>query len=223
MPRSRAPAQLSESLHRRLNSYAVAASAAGVSLLAIAPPASAKVVYTPATVTIGPNGSYQLDLNHDGAADFALVDFWCSTSCLNNIHATAAPNNLVAGFRRNIFVTAAYALPNGALIGPKKRFLAKTAYITGSESWGYWRNASNRYLGLKFEIKGQYHYGWARLSTVFINRYTVEAALTGYAYETIPNKAIITGKTKGPDVVTVRDAALGRLARGVVTSPWQVK
>ena len=28
----------------------------------------------------------------------------------------------------------------------------------------------------------------------------VKALLTGYAYETIPGKAIITGHTKGPDV-----------------------
>jgi hypothetical protein len=42
--------------------------------------------------------------------------------------------------------------------------------------------------------------------------------LTGYAYETIPNKAIIAGKIKGPDVVTVQSdtapGSLGRLALG---------
>ena len=27
----------------------------------------------------------------------------------------------------------------------------------------------------------------------------IQATLTGYAYETIPNRPIITGKTKGPD------------------------
>jgi hypothetical protein len=38
--------------------------------------------------------------------------------------------------------------------------------------------------------------------------------LTGYAYETIPNKPIIAGKTKGPDVFTVQPGSLGHLARG---------
>ena len=33
--------------------------------------------------------------------------------------------------------------------------------------------------------------------------------MTGYAYEIIPNKPIITGKTHGED-----DSSLGRLARG---------
>jgi len=38
---------LSSSLEHRLNSYALAASAAGVSFLALAQPAEAKIVYTP--------------------------------------------------------------------------------------------------------------------------------------------------------------------------------
>ena len=40
------------------------------------------------------------------------------------------------------------------------------------------------------------------------------ALLTGYAYETVPNKAIITGKTKGPDVVTTQATTLSGLALG---------
>jgi len=36
----------------------------------------------------------------------------------------------------------------------------------------------------------------------------IRATLTGYAYETIPNKPIIAGKTKGP--ATLERLALGR-------------
>jgi hypothetical protein len=45
----------------------------------------------------------------------------------------------------------------------------------------------------------------------------IQTIFTGYAYETIPNKPIITGRTHGRD-----DATLGRLARGasgVTTGP----
>jgi hypothetical protein len=56
----------------------------------------------------------------------------------------------------------------------------------------------DRYLGLKFVIKGTTRYGWARL-TVSMEFYKVSATLKGYAYETIPGKAIIAGATKGPD------------------------
>jgi hypothetical protein len=38
--------------------------------------------------------------------------------------------------------------------------------------------------------------------------------LTGYAYETVPNKTIIAGKTKGADVITLESGSLGALAAG---------
>jgi hypothetical protein len=64
--------------------------------------------------------------------------------------------------------------------------------------YGPWANggkgAKNRYLGLKFMIKGKVHFGWARVTVKFIGHHAVSGTLTGYAYETIPNKAIITGK-----------------------------
>jgi hypothetical protein len=67
-----------------------------------------------------------------------------------------------------------------------------------TRGYGPWAAATKRYLGLKFVIQGQIHFGWARLN-VKAQAGGVVAVLTGYAYETIPNKPIITGKTKGPD------------------------
>jgi len=96
--------------------------------------------------------------------------------------------------------------------------------------WGYlgrWANngqgVRNRYLGLKFMIRGKIHYGWARLNvTLGHNTDVVTATLTGYAYETIPNKAIIAGKTHGKDVITLEPASLGHLARGAsAISAWR--
>src|SRR5579863_8098659 len=76
MNRSTGPrktANLSKSLNQQLNSYAVAATAAGVSVLALGQPAEAKVVYTPAHVVISKlHPHYYLDLNHDGTKDFLL-------------------------------------------------------------------------------------------------------------------------------------------------------
>jgi hypothetical protein len=75
MPRSRKTrTNLTASTNHRLNSYALAAGAAGVSLLALAQPADAEVVYTPANVTVSRNGSYKLDLNNDGIVDFFIVE-----------------------------------------------------------------------------------------------------------------------------------------------------
>ena len=73
-PRSRKPANLSESIHQQLNMYALAAGAAGVSVLALAQPSEAEIKYTPTHVVIGKGGVsiYNLDLNHDGITDFTI-------------------------------------------------------------------------------------------------------------------------------------------------------
>ncbi len=66
------PSNPSESLHQRLNAYALAASAAGVSVLALTQAAQAKIVYTKTHHVIGKNSTFKLDLNHDGITDFTL-------------------------------------------------------------------------------------------------------------------------------------------------------
>lgn len=82
---------------------------------------------------------------------------------------------------------------------------------------GKGKGVRNRYLGLKFVVHGKVHYGWARLSVTLGHHQQyddVSGTLTGCAYETVPNKPIIAGHTKGPDVVTVQPGTLGSLARG---------
>src|SRR5262249_6323965 len=86
---------------------------------------------------------------------------------------------------------------------------------------GKGNGVKNRYLGLKFVIHGKVHYGWARLSVALGHhrQYNdVSGTLTRYAYETIPNKPIIMGKTKGSGAIGVSPGAssvtLGKLALG---------
>jgi hypothetical protein len=92
------------------------------------------------------------------------------------------------------------------------------AELTGTANtsgiFGSWINVNHRYLGARFYIEGKVHYGWARLNVQVQLPLTVTATLTGYAYETVPNKPIVAGKTKGPDVGSVEPASLGRLAQG---------
>jgi hypothetical protein len=66
----RVAVELSKPLTHQLNMYALAAGAAGVGLLALAPLAEAKIVYTPAHAKI--TQLVALDLNHDGSVDFYL-------------------------------------------------------------------------------------------------------------------------------------------------------
>jgi hypothetical protein len=66
------------------------------------------------------------------------------------------------------------------------------------------------YLGLKFVIKGKTHFGWAQVKLSHPMYGTINATLTAYAYETIPDKAIVAGATRGTDESDLEqpDAAL---------------
>jgi hypothetical protein len=255
--RPRKTANFSDSIHHQLNMYALAATAAGVSLLALAQPSEAKIVYTPANVRLHLGKPYSLDLNHDGIVDFFLlyqressatylrachvlqtdavrhgvreVDCWLSatgTNSRNAIRVTESKNRSWGA-----------ALHPGVKIQHGDQFLSQVAVnlasILSGPSGSYlgpWLNGGNgvknRYLGIKFKIDGSFHFGWARVTVKTGGRGGFSSiTLTGYAYETIPNKPIIAGQTKGPDDSTVgpsasltdpasQPAALGLLALG---------
>jgi hypothetical protein len=99
-------------------------------------------------------------------------------------------------------------------------------YGSGNLTYGQFMYTRSRYLGLQFVVDGQVHYGWARVAVAVTGsgQRAIQATLTGYAYETIPGKPIIAGKTKGPDVVTWEPATLGRLAQGASgITAWREK
>jgi hypothetical protein len=205
---ARVPTRLSESLHKRLNAYALAASAAGVSVLALAQPTEARIVYTKAHLQFATNTIYPLDLNHDGITDFSFYDRSTFTgSGVRYDLLSVRRRNLVKGYQSG---SGAAALKRGVRIGlpweSGGSFMA-IASNHGRER-GKWLNVKNRYLGVRFQISNQHHYGWIRLRVETIG-YHITATLTGYAYETIPNKPIIAGQTHGRD-----QATLGRLAQG---------
>jgi len=230
--RSKTLAKVADSTHQQLNSYALAAGAAGVSVLALAQPSEAKIVYTPAHHVIAINHSYRLDLNHDGIPDFDLKNAFSTGSGAPGGALIVAPERSVnevwlarhCGTGNRL---CAAALPKGTKIGPKGPFRVGSYDVMAATDIhgyhaGYWFNTT-AYLGLKFVIKGTIHFGWAR-AKVIVDRQTfmIAATVTRYAYETIPGKAIIAGATKGPDEAeptalntpTPEPATLGLLALG---------
>ena len=235
--RPRTPSALSKSTQQRLNSYALAASAAGVSVLALARASEAKIIYTETHQVTRAGVPLYIDLNHDGIRDFVLRTryYWGSYfSAGLDASGYRNMNNAVAGRRfsdSSYFVSAASALPAGVLVGPERKFPVQhpfmavelfnrvhTSQHTDVGPWvGKGNGVRNRYLGLKFVIHGKVHYGWARLSVTLGHHRQyddVSGILTGYAYETIPNKTIVTGKTEGQDVIMFQTDTPGGLARG---------
>jgi len=215
--RPRSSSTLSPSLELRLSRYALAASAAGVSVLALAQPAQGKVVYTKTHQVIGLNGIYPLDLNNDGTIDFLLQHYGTRTT--DRMMAKEAFGNAMLGFTR--YARYVSALKKGESIGRGRGFVSTNgpegeimaAYScpeTGRCKWiGQWPDVTGRYLGLKFQINGKTHYGWARISTRTKGE-QITTTLNGYAYETVPGKAIGAGQTSEAGRVT----SLGQLASG---------
>ena len=247
----RTASHLGANLDKNLMSYAVAAGAAGVGLLALAQPAEAKIVFTPAHKSIGV--STLIDLNHDGINDFKLTLVrtqhcvgGCTTTGMHHGTAFEATYAFLSAFgvtnRDQIYGQGklASALPAGVRVGPKSKFpggnLMAEVYAASGVNEGYkggWVGTGrvgvqHRFLGLKFTIHGKTHFGWARLNVAISQGAVVQAILTGYAYETVPNKPIVTGRKKGPQaasdvgegnsvsvsVPAPAPASLGRLAQG---------
>ena len=213
--RPRRTARLSNSVLHQLHSYALAASAAGVGVLALVPPAEARIIYTPAHINILPNTSFGLDLNHDGRADFVISNLygWRSTytyvgGSLNALGVGGGGIGVLDGYARKS--PRALALSRGFRIGPPKdaSYFRGAGRMTGGCHLGCfwsasWAGVNDRYLGLQFQTGGTVHYGWARLSVKALGQTFGETfgfkyfvLLSGYAYETIPNKPIIAGQTK---------------------------
>jgi hypothetical protein len=208
MKRSSPPrgiAKLSESVHQQLNMYALAAGAAGVGMLVLAQSAEARIVYTAADVHFHTDTQhkkfvYKLDLNHDGIVDFTITDEigtnMGGSSFLWMGAQGATGSNAV---QEASYPGWAAALSVGAPIGNARIFKGTGAMFgqpcPSCRGYGYWGGRGNRYLGVRFTIRGKTHYGWARLS-VQPEFKTITAVLSGYAYETIPGKAIRAGQRK---------------------------
>ena len=224
-----------------------AAGVVGAGLLLSAGPASARIVYTPAYTAVNGRYSHQfpLDLNHDGITDFGIFSntvvhgtYWLL------VHPAQAGNavlgkiqGVLSYFGAALTCPVASALPAGHHIGPGSKFgmYPRMAFVffgfpggSGEPPFGYvcgyWGNAQGRFLGLEFTMQGQKHFGWARFNTLNLK---TQATLTGYAYETEPNKPIRAGDTgpvadarvpemysAPPAVATLRPATLGLLALG---------
>jgi hypothetical protein len=229
------PRPLTSQLEKMMAAYATAASAVGVAILAAAPPAQAKIVYTKTRLASLP---FTLDLNHDGIIDFRIGTCSCRPQgrevvvqsydeySLLTRHATGTENGVILAPGNQY---SAAALMSGAPIGPKQVFhyIGGSApmafwgsYISTTYAGGAWSGVTGRYLGLKFLIDGEFHYGWARLT---IGKRLSHVVLTGYAYETVPNKHLKAGQTSESEdevesAAKTMDRApartLGMLARG---------
>jgi hypothetical protein len=182
-------------------------------MLALAQPAEAEIVYTKVNQTIGRSQGFAIDLNHDGIIDFKIQNYYFVNTVRGYPYnrAFALRVKPEAGVQVGRDGRGAAALPVGFKIGPINpvgyslgwAIMASQVGTSGLGTYysGSWLRASDQYLGLAFSVDGEVHFGWARLTVRWNRRWAISADITGYAYETQPNKPIRGGDMGGGDSV----------------------
>lgn len=220
---SRSRTSLNSKLERKLWTYATAATAAGVGLLS-GISAQAKVVVTQTNTAISPSVALDLnhdgiiDFNLTKAVAAASIELFSFLAVCHSAYShrsfQCVSSSSKANFANVVRGTSngALDLPFGAPIGPGQQFGGtKGRVVMGGrqainsasfheQTWyGPWvaggAGVKNRYLGFKFKIGSQFHFGWARVTVTTTANNGFSAVLTGYAYETIANKTIHAGAT----------------------------
>jgi hypothetical protein len=215
----RGKSSLGSTADHRMRLYELAAAAASVSALALAQPAEAEIIITNKTIPIHAETPVMLDLNGDGIADF---QFYLRTSSYHSVGENYLYlQKLTAGGGAIGQGQAVSALIRGAKIGPggpfgrfvgviENSFLCTTKRCAGGTQSGYTFNQQlygdwggghpNRFIGVKFQIKGQTHYGWIRLTVTIKHKGnghgptgSFSATITEYGYESVANKSCGAG------------------------------
>jgi hypothetical protein len=188
---------MKKQLQNKLTKYSAAA---GAAVLAVGS-AQAQIVYTdvnPDFIHGGNEIQAGLDLNNDGTGDFAIASVDTTVASQNNaliettLVAPLVAGNEIAGIVPTSF-NYALALNSGTAINSTTNWIADTctmAYrVNGASPYNeQWNGVTDKYLGLKFLVGGNTHYGWARLDCLG-DTWT----LKDYAYESTANTAINAG------------------------------
>jgi hypothetical protein len=190
---------MKKNLQSRISKYTAVAGA-----VVSAAGAQAQVVYT----DVNPDYShdapenngfaiYPLDLNNDQTVDFLVASRDTVTANAHVRFTLAVPygaGNAVAGDTPSNY-DYALALDINTMVDSTLNWIAASntmAYNTDSNN-PYnenWNGVTDKYLGLKFIVGGNTHYGWARLDSYAIGDSVV---VKDYAFEATPNVGILTG------------------------------
>lgn len=190
----------SKNLSKRLTQYgALTAAIGGIA------EASGQVIYTDITDVGGPVFSYELNLDNDGAGnhDFTIED-WKITTATNSsaLKIWIKAGNAVAGSKPSYVYP--FALDSGAVIDAAQPWQSNSgnsqwqtmqfldAGGNGCQYASKWCDVTDKFLGLRFDIGGNTHYGWARLDAPGSND-TSTWTIKDYAYEATPDSAITAG------------------------------
>lgn len=148
---------------------------------------------------------FAMDVNKDGVVDFEIWQSLCNCPYGNFQVLNIAPyniNNAILGSAPGLNFAYPWALSSGFTISAgnssgnvSSAFWFNWGYSAGYQSLNYggnfgnWKNVNDRFLGLRFDISGSTHYGWARLD---VNSDGTSWTVKDYAYEATADTPIIT-------------------------------
>jgi len=181
----------SSKLTKRLAQYgALSVAIAGVS------ETNGQIMYTDLNPDFaGGNGTnYALDMDNDTVADFGIIG---ATAPAVGFYGVLPSNSFVGSNPGYIYP---FALDSGDVISS-----AQTIWYGGTSNVGTlnyvscyngiggsnWCGVTDKYLGLRFQIAGNTHYGWARLD---VSASGDSFILKDYAYNSVADEAINAGQ-----------------------------
>lgn len=175
--------------------------------------ANGQIIYTDiADFTGGATVDYGLDLNNDGTVDFTIdassanasvFALYLSAPQYSNSFLGSAPNGFAYPFAMNsgdMINAAQITWFDGYATSGTLNFVSCYLGNGGSN----WCGVSDKYLGLRFKLGANTHYGWARLDiSASGNSFT----LKDYAYNSTPG----AGLTAGQGTLSIEELTLNKV------------
>lgn len=191
-------------IRKKLKAYSITAGS-----LTAAAAAQGQIMHTDLIpdVVIDSNAIYNLDVNNDATPELTLNAYNYIDSVSGGtygfslIYVIPPATNAVLG---NMFMNS-YPFPTAlnagdsikpastdwrdALVNNGDQYLS---VVTPGPVYGNWTGISDKYIGIRFTIGSQAHYGWARLSVAATGDVIT---IKEYAYNSTPGVGIVAGQT----------------------------
>ncbi len=173
---------------------------------------NAEIICREVNAVLGYNQHVSLDVDADGNADFNFFSILIHHNDKPHMYLMVSPKSaksarVMVRDGEELVINALWTQPL-----EKDELISETpvdgciwtdaltkGFITGSsktaqqESYtGLWAGKSDKFLGIRFKIDGNQHYGWIKLSH---DKISDKISLISYAYQKIAGKAIEAGHT----------------------------
>lgn len=182
----------SNKLTKRLLQYsALSVAMAGVSEM------NGQIIYTDVNpdITEGNADTATLfDLNNDGTDDFGIGTIDAPAVGVNGLSSNASWVGSSASYLYPFALDSGVAISSGQTTWFGNGDVGTLNYTSCYNGIGgsNWCGVTDKYLGLRFQIAGNTHYGWARLDVSLSGD---SFTLKDYAYNTVADESIDAGQT----------------------------